>query len=73
MMIPIFLRASILALAFLSFTLLKDKFTILNGDSLSRFSINAARVFSLNKLYDKFKFDVLFRYSTIFKNPTSDI
>lgn len=69
--IPIFFNASILVLLFLSFKLLKDIFTILNGDILSLFFIIIDNDYSVNLLYDMFKFDVLPSNYIILSKPLS--
>lgn len=65
-MTPIFFNIPILDFACCSFILLKDKFTIRRGISLSRFSIIAVRMYSVKLLYARFRFVVLFRNSSIF-------
>lgn len=67
--IPIFFKASILALPFFSLTLLNDKLIILNGDILSRLFIIIDNDYYVNLLYDKFKFVVLLIYCIICSKP----
>ena len=58
--IPIFLRASILTLAFFSFTWLKERLMMRRGANLSLCFISKFKTYSLILLYDKFRFEVLF-------------